>query len=80
ETRWSAMRVLIVDGEPDPWRALRTALETMEHAVDEAASGPGALKLVERRAYDVTLVDLRLGRDSVLEGADPKSAAEPPLG
>ena len=60
------MRVLIVDGEPDPRRALRTALQTMEHAVDEAASGPGALKLVERRAYDVTLVDLRLGRDSVL--------------
>jgi len=61
------MRVLIVDGEPDPRRALRTALQMMEHAVDEAASEPGALKLVERRAYDVTLLDLRLGRDSVLD-------------
>jgi PleD family two-component response regulator len=43
ETRWSAMRVLIVDDEPDDRRALRVVLETMGHAVDEAASGPGAL-------------------------------------
>jgi NtrC-family two-component system response regulator AlgB len=61
------MRVLIVDNEPSIRRTLRVALEATGHTVDEAASGPGAVRQAERSSCDVALVDLRLGSESGLD-------------
>ena len=73
------MRILIVDDEPNIRRTLRIALEAMGHAVEEAASGTEALRLVERRPSDVALVDLRLGADSGLDYLEPLLAQNPRL-
>src|SRR4051794_29023157 len=73
------MRILIVDDEPNIRRTLRVALEAMGHAVDEAETGPGALREVERRPSDVALVDLRLGEDSALALPEPLLAQLPRL-
>jgi two-component system, NtrC family, response regulator AlgB len=75
----SAMRILIVDDEPNIRQTLRVALESSGHEVDEAASGPGALRQVERKSYDVALVDLRLGRESGLDLLEQLKAALPCL-
>src|SRR4051812_30248083 len=64
------MRVLIVDDEPNIRRTLKIGLEAMGHAVGEADSGPAALAQLDRAAYDVALVDLRLGADSGLDLLD----------
>jgi NtrC-family two-component system response regulator AlgB len=61
------MRILVVDDEPNIRRTLRIALEADGHTVDEAASGPGAVRQAERQACDVALVDLRLGNESGLD-------------
>src|SRR5215210_6919377 len=73
------MRILILDDEPNIRRTLRTALEAMDHAVAEAAAGPQALGLVERQAFDVALVDLRLGGESGLDLLEPLLAQLPRL-
>src|SRR3954471_9997573 len=73
------MRILIVDDEPNIRRTLRTALEAIGLAVEEAATGPGALGLVERQAFDVALVDLRLGGESGLDLLEPLLAQLPRL-
>jgi NtrC-family two-component system response regulator AlgB len=61
------MRILVVDDEPNIRRTLRIALEADGHTVDEAASGPGAVRQAERQPCDVALVDLRLGNESGLD-------------
>jgi NtrC-family two-component system response regulator AlgB len=73
------MRILILDDEPNIRRTLRVALEAMGHAVEEAATGPHALGLVERQAFDVALVDLRLGGESGLDVLEPLLAQLPRL-
>ncbi len=62
-----AMRILIVDDEPNIRRTLRVALEAMGHPVEEADGGPQALGLAGRQPFDVALIDLRLGRESGLD-------------
>ena len=44
----AAMRVLIVDDEPNIRRTLRLALEAMGHSVGEASSGTLAVGVAER--------------------------------
>src|SRR5215210_3075474 len=73
------MRILILDDEPNIRRTLRMALEAMGHSVEEALSGPKALGLVERQAFDVALVDLRLGGESGLDLLEPLLAQLPRL-
>ena len=63
----AAMRVLIVDDEPNIRRTLRLAIEAMGHEVEDANSSDRALRLAGRRPFDVALVDLRLGEESGLD-------------
>jgi NtrC-family two-component system response regulator AlgB len=61
------MDVLVVDDEASLRRTLRTTLESMGHAVAEAASGEQARRCLEKQAFDVALLDLRLGREQGLD-------------
>jgi NtrC-family two-component system response regulator AlgB len=61
------MRVLIVDDELNIRKTLRVALESMRHAVEEAAGMADAVKAIDRQRFDLALVDLRLGSDSGLD-------------
>jgi NtrC-family two-component system response regulator AlgB len=73
------MRVLIVDDEPNIRRTLRVTLEPMGHAVEEASSGPDALRLAGTSPFDVALVDLRLGEQSGFDLFEPLLAQLPRL-
>jgi NtrC-family two-component system response regulator AlgB len=61
------MDVLLIDDEPSLRRTLRTTLESMGHAVAEAASGEEARRLQESRTFDLAFLDLRLGRERGLD-------------
>jgi NtrC-family two-component system response regulator AlgB len=61
------MDVLVIDDETSLRRTLRTTLESMGHAVAEAASGEQARRCLEKQAFDVALLDLRLGREQGLD-------------
>ncbi len=65
------MRVLIVDDEPNIRRTLRVTVEAMGHPVEEASSGREAARKAEGQAFDVALIDLRLGDESGLDLLEP---------
>ena len=73
------MQILIVDDEPNIRRTLRLALESMGHGVEEAASRGDALQWIERRAFDLVLIDLRLGDESGLDLLEPVMLQQPRL-
>jgi NtrC-family two-component system response regulator AlgB len=73
------MHILIVDDEPNIRQTLRAALEAMGHVVGEAASGPSAVRQVERQPCDLALVDLRLGRESGLDLLETLRQTQPRL-
>ena len=73
------MRILIIDDETNIRRTLGIALGTMGHEADEAASSADAIALVERRTFDLALVDLRLGRESGLDLLETLRAVQPRL-
>jgi len=73
------MRVLVVDDEPNIRRTLRLALEAMGHTVVESATAQDALRIGERQAFDVAMVDLRLGQDSGLDLLEPLTNRLPRL-
>lgn len=73
------MRILIVDDEPNIRRTLRTTFEAIGHAVEEAGSVAEALGSVERHAFDLALVDLRLGEESGLDLLEPLLTQSPRL-
>jgi two-component system KDP operon response regulator KdpE len=52
--------VLVVDDEPQIRRLLRLALIGAEYSVDDAASGPEALKKLQDRRFDLILLDSRM--------------------
>jgi NtrC-family two-component system response regulator AlgB len=58
------MELLLIDDEASLRRTLRTALESMGHAVAEAASGEQALDRLHQQHFDVAFLDLRLGREA----------------
>jgi NtrC-family two-component system response regulator AlgB len=61
------MDVLLIDDEASLRRTLRTTLESMGHTVAEAASGEQARRCLEKQAFDMALLDLRLGREEGLD-------------
>ncbi|HJZ89330.1 MAG TPA: sigma-54 dependent transcriptional regulator [Gemmataceae bacterium] len=61
------MNLLVIDDEASLRRTLRTALESMGHHVQEAATGAHALERARRERFDLAFLDLRLGRDKGLD-------------
>jgi NtrC-family two-component system response regulator AlgB len=61
------VRILIVDDEKNIRLTLSTALEAMKHEVASATNGALALHALKTDAFDVVLLDLRLGGESGLE-------------
>lgn len=55
-------RVLVVDDEPSVREILRTAIEQLGYAVDEARDGQVALDQVADSSYDYVFLDLRMPR------------------
>ncbi|MEX2214162.1 MAG: response regulator [Phycisphaeraceae bacterium] len=53
-------RILVVDDEPDIRANLTDILGDLGYEVDTAGNGNEALALVERKAYDVALIDLKM--------------------
>jgi NtrC-family two-component system response regulator AlgB len=64
------MRILIVDDERNTRLAITAALESMGHEVRDAQNGAIALNILRKEAFDVVLLDLRLGSESGLELVD----------
>jgi DNA-binding NtrC family response regulator len=65
-------RILIADDQPDVLEALRLLLKGEGFETTAATSPAGVLALVERRDFDVVLIDLNYQRDttSAAEGLD----------
>src|SRR5262245_44738359 len=61
------MNLLLIDDDASLRKSLRLALESMDHRVTDAASGPEALDLLGQRRFDFALLDLRLGREQGLD-------------
>jgi NtrC-family two-component system response regulator AlgB len=61
------MDILVIDDETSLRRTLRTALESMGHAVAEAAAGDQALRLLQKQRFDLAVLDIRLGREAGLD-------------
>ena len=60
----SADRVLVADDQRDVLEALRLLLKGEGFAIETAASPPGVLAAVEKRDFDVVLIDLNYARDT----------------
>jgi NtrC-family two-component system response regulator AlgB len=61
------MNILVIDDDASLRRTLKTTLETMGHAVAEAADSAQALDLLGHRLFDAAFLDLRLGREQGLD-------------
>ncbi|MBP3955288.1 sigma-54-dependent Fis family transcriptional regulator [Gemmata sp. G18] len=59
--------LLVIDDETALRRTLRTALESMDHKVTEAANSAQALEAVRRQRFDLAFLDLRLGSEKGLD-------------
>jgi CheY-like chemotaxis protein len=55
-----ALRVLVVDDDPDTREVLRVSLSLQGHEVFEAADGPAAIQAVEDRRPQAALIDIGL--------------------
>lgn len=63
----SQSRILAVDDEPAIREIFRQALEGSEIEIDFASDGEEALEMVERRRYDLVLLDLRMPKKAGME-------------
>jgi DNA-binding NtrC family response regulator len=65
-------RILIADDQPDVLEALRLLLKPEGYQIETADSPAAVLRALERREYDVALVDLNYARDTTSgqEGLD----------
>ena len=61
------MNILLIDDEQSLRKSLRLALETMGHRVQEAGTGSQGRDLLAHHQFDVTFLDLRLGREQGLD-------------
>jgi NtrC-family two-component system response regulator AlgB len=74
------MKILLADDERNINRMMSLALETAGHEVVAVESGSGALRQMQKTAFDLAFLDLRLGQEDGLEvlatlrRADPKLA------
>lgn len=68
----AAARILIADDQRDVLEALRLLLKGDGYQIDTADSPAAVLKALERREYDVVLIDLNYARDTTSgqEGLD----------
>ena len=68
----ASSRILIADDQRDVIEALRLLLKPEGYQIDTAESPAGVLKAIERREYDVVLIDLNYARDTTSgeEGLD----------
>ena len=73
------MRILIVDDEPNIRHTLRVTLEAAGHSIEVASTGREALSKAGGPAFDVALIDLRLGGESGLDLLEPLLAQWPRL-
>src|SRR5215210_848321 len=60
-------RILVVDDEAEIRRSVRMILEYEGYDVQEAASGPEGLALVEREPPDLVFLDIKMGGQDGLE-------------
>jgi len=65
-------RILIADDQPDVLEALRLLLKPEGYHIETADSPAAVLRALERREYDVALIDLNYARDTTSgqEGLD----------
>ena len=61
------MRILLIDDERNINRMLTVALEADGHAVVAVESSSGALRQMQKAAFDAAFLDLRLGQEDGLE-------------
>jgi two-component system, NtrC family, response regulator AlgB len=73
------MRILIVDDEANIRKSLRIALESMKNSVEEALDSRDASRRLERAAFDVAFVDLRLRDESGLDLLETLTKLSPRL-
>ena len=68
----ASTRILIADDQHDVLEALRLLLKGEGYQIDTADSPAGVLRALERREYDVLLIDLNYARDTTSgqEGLD----------
>ena len=59
-----AARILIADDQRDVLEALRLLLKSEGYQIDTAESPAAVLKSIDRREYDVVLIDLNYARDT----------------
>ena len=55
-----ALELLLVDDDPELRSDVAGYLAKQGHAVEQCGSGPDALDLIERRAFDVVVLDLMM--------------------
>ena len=55
-----SLRILIADDEADLRLGIRSQLRSRECAIDEAADGLSAWKLIQEHTYDLVLLDVRM--------------------
>ncbi|MBN9119069.1 MAG: response regulator, partial [Planctomycetes bacterium] len=67
QTPADPLDLLVIDDEASLRRTLRTALESMNHRVTEAADGAQALAALRRQRFDLAFLDLRLGKEKGLD-------------
>ncbi len=61
------MRILLIDDERNIARILSVALETDGHEVIAVESSSGAVRQMQKAAFDAAFLDLRLGKEDGLE-------------
>jgi two-component system, OmpR family, KDP operon response regulator KdpE len=72
--------ILIVDDDALLRKALRTSLRPSGFAVEEARSGDEALAMVERRLFDLVLLDINMPGISGIEACRRVRAISPRIG
>ena len=70
----AGLDVLVIDDEKSVRRTVRVCLEALGCRVDEATNAPAVRAALERRTYDLALLDLRLGKDNGLDLLPPLAA------
>ena len=73
------MKILLVDDERNINRMMTLALETAGHEVVAVESGSGALRQLQKMAFDLAFLDLRLGQEDGLEILSKLRRSDPKL-